>query len=73
MQWKIRSTRHTLFMLDSRIVSDHTSHVVHIGNLSQVSTRMKHAPIPGRSLDDQRQTGPAVALDHLILTPSRQP
>jgi hypothetical protein len=35
-------------------------------------TRRKHAPTPGRSLDNQRQTGPAVTLGHLILPPSRQ-
>jgi hypothetical protein len=68
-----RSTCHTLFMLDPHRVPDHTSHMVHVGNLSLVSTRTKHAPTSKRSLDDQRQTSPAVALGHLILSPSRQP
>jgi hypothetical protein len=47
-------------MLDSRMVPDHISPVVHVGYLSLVLTRMKHAPTPGRSLDDQRQIGPSV-------------
>jgi hypothetical protein len=46
--------------------------VVRVGNLSWVPIRIKHVPIPGRSLGDQRQTDPAVALGHLILPPSRQ-
>jgi hypothetical protein len=72
LQGKIRSTRHTLSTLDLRRVPDHTSHMVHIGNLLLVSVRMKQSPTPGRSLGDQRQAGPVVALGHLILTPSRQ-
>jgi hypothetical protein len=31
------------------------------------------APYTRRSLGNQRQTGPSVVLDHLILPPSRQP
>jgi hypothetical protein len=54
-------------------VPNHTSHAVHIGNLSLVPTRSKQGPTPRISLGDQRQTGPAVALGHLILLPSRQP
>jgi hypothetical protein len=54
------------------MVPDHTSPVVHVVNLSLVPTRMKHASISERSLGDQRQTGPTVALGHLILPPSRQ-
>jgi hypothetical protein len=42
-------------------------------NLSLVPTRRKHAPTPGRSLGDRRQTGPTVILSHLIPPPSRQP
>jgi hypothetical protein len=34
-------------MLDSHMVPNHTSPVVHVGNLSLVPTRMKHAPTPG--------------------------
>jgi hypothetical protein len=67
-----RSTCYTLFTLDSRRVSDHTSHVVHAGNILLVLTRLKQTPTPGRSLGDQRQTGPAVALGHHILPSSRQ-
>jgi hypothetical protein len=52
---------------------DRTSHVVRVGNLSLVPTRMKYAPTPKRSRGDQRQSGPAVILDHLIPPPSRQP
>jgi hypothetical protein len=70
---KTRSTRHTLFTLDSHMVPDHTSPVVRVGNLSLVPTRMKHAPTPGRSLSDRRQTGSTVVLCHLIPPPSRQP
>jgi hypothetical protein len=47
--------------------------VVRAGNLSLVPMRLKHAPTPRRSLGDQRQTCPAIALGHLILPPSRQP
>jgi hypothetical protein len=42
-------------------------------NLLLVPTRMKHAPTPGSSLGDRRQTGPTVVLGHLIPPPSRQP
>jgi hypothetical protein len=56
MQEKPQSTCHTFFTLDPRKVSDHTSHMVYVGNLSLVSMRTKHAPTLGRSLDDQRQT-----------------
>jgi hypothetical protein len=42
-------------------------------NLSLALTKSKHAPTPGRSLDNQRQTGPTVILDDLILPPMRQP
>jgi hypothetical protein len=51
------------------MVRDRTSLMVHIGNLSLVPTRMKLAPTPGRSLSDQRQTGSAVILGHLIPLP----
>jgi hypothetical protein len=70
---KTWSTRYTLFMLDPRTIIDHTSHVVHVGNLSLVPTRMKYAPTPGRSFSDRRQTGPTVVLGHLIPPPSWQP
>ncbi len=73
LQGKTRPTRHTLSTLDSHMVPDHTSPVVHTGYLSLVPTRMKQAPTPGRSLGDRRQTGPAVILGHLIPPPSRQP
>jgi hypothetical protein len=69
LQGKTRSTRHTFSMLDSRMVQDHTSLVVRVSNLSLVPTRMKHAPTPGRSLDDRRQTGLTVVLGHLIPLP----
>jgi hypothetical protein len=55
------------------MVLDHISLVVHVDNLSLVPIRMKHAPTPGRSLDDRRQTDPAIILSHLIPPPSRQP
>jgi hypothetical protein len=70
---KTRSTRHTLSTLNSRMVPDHTSHVVHVANLSLVPTRTKQTPTTGRSLSDRRQTGSAIILGHLILPPSRQP
>jgi hypothetical protein len=66
LQGKTRSTRHTLSTLDSRIVLDHTSPMVHVGNLSLVPTRMKHVPTPERSLDDRRLTDLAIVLGHLI-------
>jgi hypothetical protein len=55
------------------MILDHTSPVVHVGNLSQVPIRTKHASISRRSLSDQKQTDPVVTLGHLILPPSRQP
>jgi hypothetical protein len=64
------NTPHT-FMLDSRMVLNHTSLVVRVDNLSLVPTRQKHAPTPRRSLGNRSQTGPAVTLGHLILPPSR--
>jgi hypothetical protein len=73
LQRKTRSTHHTLFTLDFHRVSDPTSHVVRMGNLSLVPTRMKQTPTPGKSLGDRRLTGPMVILDHLIPPPSRQP
>jgi hypothetical protein len=73
LQGKIRSTHHTLFTLDPRIVPDHTSNMVHVVNLSLVPTRTKHAHTPERTLGDQRQTGSVIAMGHLILPPSRQP
>jgi hypothetical protein len=60
-------------MLNPCRIPDHTSHMVHIGNLSLVSTRSKQTPTLRRSLGDKRHTGPAVAMGHLILPPSRQP
>jgi hypothetical protein len=59
-------------MLESRMVSNHTSHVVHVGNLSPVSMRMKYSPTPEISLDNQGQIDPAVILGGLILPPIRQ-
>jgi hypothetical protein len=70
---KTQSTCHTLSMLDLCMVLGHTSPMVYVGNLSLVPTRTKHAPTPGRSFVDQRQTGPAIVLGHLILSPLRQP
>jgi hypothetical protein len=70
---KTRSIHHTLSTLDSRMVPDHTSLVVRVGNFSLVSTRLKQTPTPVRSFGNRRQTGPVVALGHLILPPSRQP
>jgi hypothetical protein len=66
---KPRLTCHMLFTLDPRRVSDPTTHMIHIDNLSLVPTRLKHVPTPERSLGDQRQTDPAIALGHLILPP----
>jgi hypothetical protein len=73
LQGKTRSTRHTLSTLDSRMVPDHTTPVVHVANPSLVPTRPKHAPVLRRSFGNRRQTDPVVALGHLILRPSRQP
>jgi hypothetical protein len=71
--WETQSTGHTLSTLDPRRVPDHISHVVHIGNLSLVPTRSKHAPTPGRSLDDQRLWHPDLRLNRIdrILIPQR--
>jgi hypothetical protein len=69
LQGKIWSTCHMLSTLDSFMVTNHTSSMVHIGNLLLVPTRRKHAPTPGRSLGDRRQTGPAVIFGHLIPLP----
>jgi hypothetical protein len=42
-------------------------------NLSLAPTKSKHAPTLERSLDNQRQTGPAVILGDLILPSMWQP
>jgi hypothetical protein len=55
------------------MVTDHTSPVIHIGNLPLVPTWTKHAPTPRTIFGIQRQTDPAVVLGHLILPLSRQP
>jgi hypothetical protein len=73
LQEKTWSTRHTLFTLDQHRLPDHTSHVVHIGNLSLVLMRSKQAPTLGRSLGDRRQTGPPIVLGHHISPLPRQP
>jgi hypothetical protein len=73
LQGRARLTRHTLFTLDLHMVQDHTSPVVRVGNVSLVPTIMKQTPTPERSLSDQRQTGPTIALGHLILPPLWQP
>jgi hypothetical protein len=46
LQEKTRSTCHMISTLDSRMVPDHTSPVVRIGNLLLVLTRTKHALHP---------------------------
>jgi hypothetical protein len=73
LQGKTWSTRHTLSTVDSRMVLDHTSPVIRVGNLSLVPTRMKQATTPGRILGDQRQIDSTVVSGHLILPPSLQP
>jgi hypothetical protein len=42
-------------------------------NLSLTPTKSKHAPTRERSLDNQRQTGPAIVFGGIILPPMRQP
>jgi hypothetical protein len=42
-------------------------------NLSQDPMKLKQVPTPGRSLDNERQTGPAVVLGDIIPPPMRQP
>jgi hypothetical protein len=42
-------------------------------NLSLAHTKSKQAPTPERSLDNQRQTDPAVVLGGLIPPPMQQP
>jgi hypothetical protein len=42
-------------------------------NLSLAPMKLKQPPTPGRSLDNQRQTDPAVVLGGLIPPPMRQP
>jgi hypothetical protein len=43
------------------------------GNLSLTPTKSKQTPTPERSLDNQRQTDPAVVLGVFIPPPMRQP
>jgi hypothetical protein len=50
LQGKTQSTRHTLPTLDLHRVPDPTFHVVRMGNLSLVPTRMKQALHPGEVL-----------------------
>jgi hypothetical protein len=66
---KTRSTRPMLSTLDSRMVLDHTSPVVCVGNLSLVLIRTKQTPTPGRILGDRRLTDPTIVLGHLIPLP----
>jgi hypothetical protein len=73
IQWITRLTHHTISTLDSRMVPDHISHVVCVGNLSQVPTKLKQASTPRRSINNQRSTDPAVILGGLILPPTRKP
>jgi hypothetical protein len=73
MQGKTRSTRHILFTFNLHRVPYPTSHVVYVGNLLLVLTRIKYAPTPRRSLGDRRRTDPTIVLGHLIPPPSRQP
>jgi hypothetical protein len=68
----VKHKHNTFSRLDPCMVPDHISRVDRVGNLSLVSTRSKQAPTLRRSLNDQRQTGPAVVLGHLIPPPSRQ-
>jgi hypothetical protein len=42
-------------------------------NLSLAPTKSKQVPTHGRSLGNQRQTGPAIVLGGLIPSPMRQP
>jgi hypothetical protein len=73
LQGKTQSTRHKLSTLDPRRVPGHTSHVVHVDNLSPVHTSTKQAPTPRRNLGDQRQIDLAIVLGHLIPPSSWQP
>jgi hypothetical protein len=41
-------------------------------NLSLAPTKSKQAPTTGRSLHNQRQTGPVIVLGDIILPPTRQ-
>jgi hypothetical protein len=50
LQGKTRSTHHMLSTLDPRRVPNHTSHLIHVGNLSLVPTRMKQILHPGEVL-----------------------
>jgi hypothetical protein len=56
---KIRSTCHTPSTLNLHRVPDPTSHVVHVGNLLLVPTRMKYAPTPGRRATEDRLVRPS--------------
>jgi molybdopterin-guanine dinucleotide biosynthesis protein A len=50
LQGKTRSTCYTFSTLDSRMVLNHTSPMVRVGNLSSVPTGMKHARTPKKVL-----------------------
>jgi hypothetical protein len=73
VQGKTQTTCHMPSTLDLRMVLDHTSHMVHVGQPFTSPHEVKTSPTPGRSLDNQRQTGPAVILGGLILPSMRQP
>jgi hypothetical protein len=45
----------------------------HIATFLVVPTRSKQASTPGRNLSDQKYTGSAIVLGHLILPPTQQP
>jgi hypothetical protein len=70
LQGKTKTTRYMLSTLDLHMVLNHTSHMVHVGNLSLIPTRSKQGSTPGTSIGDQTQTGSSVTLDHLVPPPT---
>jgi hypothetical protein len=74
--WRGKSEQHAMyaFHFSPRTPGVHFLRAVSArDNLSLAPTKLKQAPTPGRSLDNQRQTGPAVVLGGIILPPMRQP
>jgi hypothetical protein len=74
LQGKTRPTCHVRFSLQSTHVRRTLSAAFPVrDNLSLAPMKSKHAPTPGGSLGNQRQTGPIVVLGDLIHPFMRQP
>jgi hypothetical protein len=74
LEGKTWPTHHVCFPLQSTQPSVHFLRAVPVrDNLSLAPTKLKQAPTPERSIDNQIQTDPTIVLGGLILPPMWQP